>query len=261
MAKIYLSVVSHDNDELIRANFVGLPTEIGKYSLSVLVVDNTSSSELKRLCAEHNLSYFSDGVRRGYGGNNNLNYRRAQISAGDIFIVCNPDITITIEQLEELISTFTKSTAHIYGVKVYECSDLSRSSSHNRMFPCLFDPLVSLVFKRKLFARDIDQYSEPDWIGGAFMVFRAEVFGELNGFDERYFMYYEDVDLCHRAQKMGLKIIYDPSFYVIHEAKRQGRKIFSQHFLWNLVSMIKYFSRFPPRCLVSSTAKEKHNNK
>jgi hypothetical protein len=47
------------------------------------------------------------------------------------------------------------------------------------------------------------------------------------------------------TKKMKMEITYDPEFYVVHEAKREGRKLFSKHFFWNLKSMLKYFLRFP----------------
>lgn len=253
MAKILISVVSHDNDDLIASNFSHIPSMVGAHSVEVLVVDNVGSSNLKDFCGSQNINYYCDHVRRGYGGNNNLNFSRASMSDDDVFIVCNPDVDIRVDQFEELIDTFLNSSAQIYGVKVYESQDLSTFSSHNRSFPCVFDPLISLVFKRKLFVGDVDEYSQPDWIGGAFMIFRAAAYARLGGFDERYFMYYEDTDLCHRAHRMGLTLIYDPRFFIVHEAQRRGRAIFSRHFLWNLSSMIRYFTRFPPRCIMGKS--------
>ncbi len=108
-----------------------------------------------------------------------------------------------------------------------------------------------------MFVRDVDSYGNPDWIGGAFMAFKAASFEKLGGFDESYFMYYEDTDICHRAKNEGMKIVYNPEFYIVHEAKRDGRKIFSKPFLWNLTSMIKYFMKFPPKCILGNNYKGK----
>ena len=248
---IYLSVVSHNNDELIEENFASLPPIIGNEKFIISIVDNTSSKKLEKICTKNNLLYYSDGKRRGYGENNNLNFKKLNPSSNDIFIVCNPDITLVIEYLKFIFEKFRKSSSSIYGVKIFESKDLSKFSSHNRKFPALLDPMISLVFKKKLFERNADVFANPDWIGGGFMIFKTEAFRELNGFDNRYFMYYEDVDICHRAKKKGMEITYDPSFYVVHEAKRAGRKIFSQSFFYNLISMIKYFSRFPTLRLVT----------
>lgn len=248
---IYLSIVSHNNDELIEQNFTSLPSKIGDEDFIVSIVDNASSKKLEEICDKNNLLYFADGKRRGYGENNNLNFKKLNPNSDDIFIVCNPDITLIIDYLEPIFQKFRESVSSIYGVKIFESKDLSKFSSHNRKFPALLDPLISLVFKKKLFARNADEFANPDWIGGGFMIFKANAFKELNGFDSKYFMYYEDTDICHRAMKKGMQITYDPSFYVIHEAKREGRKIFSKNFFWNFTSMIKYFSRFPTFRLIT----------
>ncbi len=242
---IFLSVTSHNNDDLILQNFTNLPPKIGGEDFIISIIDNVNSNDLRKICSDNQLTYFSDGIRRGYGENNNLNFKNLAPKSDDLFIVCNPDITLQVNQLELLFKKVRKSNSSIYGVKVYESKDLNVYSSHNRKFPALLDPIISLVFKKKLFARDADIFANPDWIGGGFMIFKSEDFKKLNGFDKRYFMYYEDTDICHRAKKMKMEITYDPEFYVVHEAKREGRKLFSKHFFWNLKSMLKYFLRFP----------------
>jgi len=250
MCKVYLSVTSHNNDELIKNNFLNLPKQVGDFEINVMIIDNTNSRNLEEICIRKGLNYYADNKTRGYGENNNKNFQLSNAKDNDIFIVCNPDIILQVDQLENMFNTIIDENVDLYGVKVYESRDLLTFSSHNRMFPCLFDPLISLLFKKKLFVRDVDSYGNPDWIGGAFMAFKASSFRQLGGFDESYFMYYEDTDICHRAKKEGMKIVYNPKFYIVHEAKREGRKIFSKPFFWNLTSMIKYFIKFPPKCLM-----------
>lgn len=250
MKKIYLSITSHDDDDLIKENFFNIPKVCGVFEIILMIIDNTNSYALEKSCKENGIRYYTDDITRGYGENNNKNFQLSNASDEDIFIVCNPDIILQIDQIEEFFNAIIKENADIYGVKVYESKDLSTFSSHNRNFPCLLDPLISLIFKKKLFVNDADSYSHPDWIGGAFMAFKASSYKRLNGFDESYFMYYEDTDICHRAKLMNMTITYNPKYYIVHEAKRAGRKIFSKPFFWNLTSMVKYFVKYPPICLL-----------
>lgn len=252
MTKVYLSVTSHNNDLLIEKNFFHISGLYGNFNVQVSIIDNAHSSELRKKCHNQNVQYFSDLETRGYGGNNNKNFEQLKVKDNDIFIVCNPDVSIQKDQLEQILIDFKERGSDIYGVKVFEAEDLSHYSSHNRNFPALLDPIISLIFKKKLFENNADKLASPDWIGGAFMIFKGSSFKKLNGFDENYFMYYEDTDICHRAKsKFNMKIIYNPEFYIIHEAQREGRKIFSKNFMWNLSSMIKYFRRFPPKKLIT----------
>ena len=83
--------------------------------------------------------------------------------------------------------------------------------------------------------------SVVDWVAGMFILIKRDVFVEVDGFDDkRYYMYFEDVDLCKRVKNKGYSIIYDPAQEVIHDARRLSRKNF-RHICWHLSSMLRYF--------------------
>jgi GT2 family glycosyltransferase len=63
-----------------------------------------------------------------------------------------------------------------------------------------------------------------DWVAGMFIVFRSDAFRSVGGFDERYFLYYEDVDICRRLGAAGASVIYEPGAEVIHDARRASRR-------------------------------------
>ena len=251
MIKVYLSVTSHNDDEIIIKNYSNIPKYIGNYEIIITIIDNTSSINLKLKSKTLGFRYYSDDKTRGYGANNNKNFSFLEVKKEDVFIVCNPDISINVDNFGSLLDKCRESNADIYGVKVFESDDLTKWSSHNRSFPALFDPIVSLIFKKKLFENDVDTYAYPDWIGGAFMIFKPESFHKLNGFDEKYFMYYEDMDICHRAKKLGMTTIYNPNYYIVHEARRGGRSLFSKSFFMNFKSMLTYFRKHPTFKLIS----------
>lgn len=62
---------------------------------------------------------------------------------------------------------------------------------------------------------------EPDWVGGMFMVFRRDIYALLGGFDQKFFLYYEDVDLCARIRLLGLRVVMIPSVRATHLAAAQ----------------------------------------
>ncbi|HEX6530100.1 MAG TPA: glycosyltransferase, partial [Burkholderiales bacterium] len=92
-------------------------------------------------------------------------------------------------------------------------------------------PTVGALVK-KLFAEkrrpDYPANAGPqraDWVAGMFILFRREAFEAVGGFDERYFLYYEDVDICRRLQRRrGSRAIYDPRAEVVHDAQRASRR-------------------------------------
>jgi GT2 family glycosyltransferase len=75
------------------------------------------------------------------------------------------------------------------------------------------------------------------------MLFRSSAYAKIAGFDERYFMYVEDVDVCTRLWKAGLKVMVCPSAVVIHEARHASRRSWA-HLRWHITSLLRYFSRY-----------------
>jgi hypothetical protein len=73
-----------------------------------------------------------------------------------------------------------------------------------------------------------------------FMLFRAEAFQDIGGFNEEFFLYYEDVDICARLWKAGWKVVLHPGVSVIHDAQRASRHN-PRHMAWHLSSMARYF--------------------
>jgi len=251
MTRVFLSVTSHYDEDIIIDNYSKLPNSIGKYELIIAIIDNIGSIEFETKCLSLGFKYYNDKISRGYGENNNKNFEILNVKKEDIYIVCNPDVKVDIENFENLLNTFIMSRADIYGVKVYESDDKKTWSSHNRSFPGLFDPLISLILRVKLYENSVNSYAFPDWIGGAFMIFNGDAFFKLNGFDEEFFMYYEDTDICFRAKKLGMRIIYDPRFFIIHDARRAGRRLFSKAFFMNFKSMLIYFRKHPTLKLIT----------
>ena len=80
----------------------------------------------------------------------------------------------------------------------------------------------------------------PEWVAGMFMLFRSDDFARLRGFDENFYLYYEDVDICVRAWQQGMKLVACPRVRVIHDARRGSRRNL-RHLRWHLASMGRYF--------------------
>ncbi|MCC6611313.1 MAG: glycosyltransferase family 2 protein [Burkholderiales bacterium] len=81
----------------------------------------------------------------------------------------------------------------------------------------------------------------PDWVAGMFMIFRRDAFAALGGFDERYFLYYEDVDVCARARSHDMEIALVTNVSVVHHARRASRGDL-RHALWHVRSALRYFA-------------------
>ena len=78
-----------------------------------------------------------------------------------------------------------------------------------------------------------------NWISGCFMLFTSDIYRKINGFDERFFLYMEDVDICKRIIKLNKNIILDDQC-IIHNSKRKSLKNI-KHFYFHILSIFRYF--------------------
>ena len=132
-----------------------------------------------------------------------------------------------------------------------------------RMFPSLLNDFLSLSglaarFPRsRFFGRADRTWADPaeptdtDWVPGAFSIIRRDVLEAIGYFDESFFLYYEEVDLCRRIRQAGYKISYWPELEVIHiggESSRQIKRLSlsssgSQLTLWRMRSALLYYRK------------------
>jgi N-acetylglucosaminyl-diphospho-decaprenol L-rhamnosyltransferase len=195
----------------------------------IVVVDNGSTDGSTALL--QTLEVPSRLVRsprnRGYGAGANLG---ARFSQRELLFICNPDLVAksgAIELLTEALDA--RADTAVAGPMLLETDGSVYPSG--RTFPGLGDALghgfVGLFWRDnpwtrryRLLGDDQHRARNADWVSGAGFLVRRDVFEAIGGFDEAYFMYVEDVDLCWRLHRAGWGVFYEPSARVVHE---QGR--------------------------------------
>jgi N-acetylglucosaminyl-diphospho-decaprenol L-rhamnosyltransferase len=172
----------------------------------------------------------------GFGANHNQAFER---SAGRYFCVVNPDIRLVANPFPGLIDCFEKAEVGVAAPVVLDGDGLVEDSS--RRFP------TPLGIAHKTVQRHnppdyvvLGEVIYPDWVGGMFMIYPSGVFRAIEGFDERYFMYYEDVDICARLWLRGYQVAVCPKVEVTHHAQRASHKSF-RYLRWHLESMGRFF--------------------
>jgi N-acetylglucosaminyl-diphospho-decaprenol L-rhamnosyltransferase len=110
-----------------------------------------------------------------------------------------------------------------------------------RPFPSPITLLKKLVGNRAASLYPDDAVPDtPDWVAGMFMLFDSKAFAQVGGFDEGYFLYYEDADICARLSQAGWPIVYCKEAEVVHDARRDShRKL--RYLKWHLNSMMRFF--------------------
>jgi hypothetical protein len=175
----------------------------------------------------------------GFSRNHNLAFKLAQ---GKYFCVLNPDVLFEQEVFQHLISLLANGQADIVAPLIVDTNAVRQDSF--RDFPTPFE-----IVRRRLPGYRFSSSPaattfgliRPDWIAGIFMLMKSETYRDLNGFDENYRLYFEDVELCARAQLAGMKLVVDTNIQVRHDAHRASRKKLN-YLLWHIQSAIRFFT-------------------
>lgn len=247
---IFLSIINHNHDKMLASN--PYLAEIAK-KYNVLIKSNTPvTEELLLFSQRNNITLIDKKYGRGFSENNNIVFdylsKNNIINDDDFFLVINPDVLIDISQLIQLEKETHKVKSDIYTINLFKDSDLSIHEYSIKRFPSLTGPLQGLFLKEKRTdSYDKENICEPievDWAAGSFLMFKKKCYDELKGFNQKFFMYFEDVDVCRRAQKKGMVLTYLPNIKAIHKGAFNNRNIFSKHFIWYLKSYLRYHFNF-----------------
>ncbi len=206
----------------------------------VLLIDNGSvDGSPQRAATRPGVELVHSGGNVGFGAAANIGIRRAET---EWVLIANPDITWRAGALDELLAAGRRwPRAGAVGPAILTPDgDLYPSA---RLIPTLGVGIGHAVLGpvwpgnpwTRRYRAEAGNPSErvTGWISGSCMLLRRRAADAVGGFDERYFMYFEDVDLCDRLEAAGYDVVYAPSSVVVHDqghaASRQPRAMMAEH--------------------------------
>ncbi|MBB3179811.1 glycosyltransferase family 2 protein [Variovorax sp. Sphag1AA] len=164
----------------------------------------------------------------GFGANHNQAFKHC---GTPWFLVLNPDIRFDGDVLGPLIAQ-AKARSGLLTPRILEPGK-DAPEQHR----AIITPSEILTRKRPDYVRPV----VPHWIPGLFMLFRSEAYREIGGFDERFFMYGEDFDICARTQLAGWKLQVAEDLLARHDAQRASRTD-AKHLYWHVTSLLKVWT-------------------
>ncbi len=194
-------------------------SDLSGLNYEVIVVDNASGDNLLDLNKIIDFKLIISNVNLGMGGGNNLGIKE---SRGEFVLILNPDTVLRPQAIKILFEYIKKNDdVYIVGPKLLN-PNLTLQYSCAR-FPRPWTPIFRRTFLGRFFKKHLDWFllkdyshdiiKEVDWMLGSCLLIRRYGF---SGFDERFFMYFEDIDVCRRAWEEGKKVVYNPEAEVIH---------------------------------------------
>jgi len=254
-------IVTYNSRRLIDPLLTHLQQELAGLDGEVVLVDNGSfDGTAQQVRTAHPwVRVVDNATNLGFAAGNNLAARHAR---GRHLLLLNPDALPAPGALRRSITLMDQHPQAGLGGGELRGTDGSRQPSA-RMFPTLRDEFFTLAGlaarhpTSRLFGRLDRRWADPeqaalvDWIPGAFVFIPAAVWARLGGFDERFFMYYEEVDLCRRLQAAGLQVHYWPELKATHiggasartVAQAQVSKSGSQLERWRMRSALLYYRK------------------
>jgi len=188
-------------------------------NLDIWVVDNNSSDESLKKAQRFfpKFNYIQSGDNLGFTKGNNLALRKVK---SEYVLILNPDTKILPTTLKTLLDYLEEHPQVGTVSPRVELADGSLDWASHRGFPTPLASLLYYFFKNDslyhLSNRDFSKPHEVDSLTGAFILTRKSVLDKVGLFDEDYYMYAEDIDLCFRIKKAGYKIVYLPQVKIIH---------------------------------------------
>lgn len=179
---------------------------------SIVFVDNAAPSALRDVVDSCEwpvpVTIIENPTNPGFGTAMNLGVSRGN---AECVALVNPDVSLTEGQLETLVEALDGDDVGVAGARLMTSSGQPVSSA--RDFPTVTDILRRTV-------RDVDAKSstvDVDWVCGALMVWNRRWYEKIGGFDDRYFLYYEDTDICRSLRTLGGKSVLVGDVAVIHD--------------------------------------------
>jgi N-acetylglucosaminyl-diphospho-decaprenol L-rhamnosyltransferase len=236
---IRLSLVSHGQATLANQFLADLA---GNASLAEIVATaNCADDEPLRPPADVPCRVLTNPSPLGFAANHNQAFEGC---TAPYFCVANPDIRLQGDPFPALLRCMDDPRVGVVAPLVL--SPHGTVEDNARRFP------TPLGLWRK--ARGIDDGRYPlipgqgkacsvEWAAGMFLLFRSAAFRSVKGFDDRFHLYYEDVDICARLWQSGWKVVCDPRVVVIHDARRASHHE-PRYMVWHTASMARYFGRY-----------------
>ena len=234
---ITLSIVSHRQAALVATLLDDIARVASPHVTAIVVTHNVEEpaptwpeSLAPRIVTIANAS------PRGFGANHNAAFER---STTPYFAAMNPDLRLIADPFDALLAPFESCAADAAHVGAAAPTIVAADGTPEDAARCLITPIE--LIRRRISRAHRTPSKNPQWLAGMFMLVSSAAFRAVGGFDERYFMYCEDFDLCARLRLNGWRFEVVEKAVVVHAAQRASHRSL-RHLTWHIASLLKMWS-------------------
>lgn len=256
---VSIVIVNYRNYSLTERCVQSVLNNTPSHEFEIVIIDNNSPNESYKILNE---KYKNDSFIKIIKNEENIGYGAAINKAvkkinSEYILILNPDVIV----IDDAINIMLKKIAEDSNIGIIGCKllndDYSLQYSCRRILSMSEllksrTPLSKLVNKTtvrniddKYLMKDIShgEEQEVDWVMGSCMLLSRETFNKVDGFSKEFFMYFEDVDLCHKIDLINKKVLYYPAAQMIHSHAQESKKKINKLTFIHLSSMIKFYMK------------------
>lgn len=251
--RVTASIVLYKNDRSVLLESINSFLNAVNENARLLLIDNSPTQELQDISADPRVEYIFNNNNVGFGSAHNVAIKRI---SGDTpyHLILNPDISFSGDALTHALA-FMDANEDVGLVMPKILYDNGEIQYLCKLLPTPFDLIMRRFipgFLKPVFGQRLNRYElkhmdynkqmEVPSLSGCFMLTRTKVLEQTTGFDERYFMYLEDVDLVRRIGQHS-KTVYFPESVVYHRYEK-GSYRNKKLLLWHMRSAVQYFNKW-----------------
>jgi len=212
-------------------------------SFCIQIFDNSADDKLWIFCKQNNLPYIRsiNNIGFGAGHNKNIEIFKKNNNNFDFVLILNPDIEITKDKILSLVKSY-KSSADVGLLSpLLLNSDSSAQRQYQKIKPLHLFVFHHFLKKNKfLLGAKYKELYDVELLHGPCLLIRSYLFDLIGGFDQRYFLYFEDLDLSMQIRHLNKRVVIDSNISVIHRLQRESSSNFKL-FLIHLSSLFKFY--------------------
>jgi GT2 family glycosyltransferase len=244
-------IVNWNAEEFLHKCLKSITLAVDGIETRIIVVDNDSKDNSLLTIKDYQHTLIRNSNNLGFSAACN---KGAAIGSGKFILFLNPDMVLNSGSIKyplEFLSAKDNFDIAVVGIRMID--EFGKTTTSIANFPRFLDHIIEILQLSKFFPRvfngrmikaqdaNADQFA--DEINGAYLMIRRSVFENINGFDERFFMYCDELDLCKRVMDSGYKLYYLSKYYAIHFGHGCSRIIPVTRALYSLNSKIKYIKK------------------
>jgi len=225
---IAIQIVNYKTKSFLEPLLTSIVKDISgsKVFAEISILDNDSGddlSDLARRWKDRNVSVFMHDSNVGFGAGHNILARKTE---AEYILLLNPDMVfIEPDTVSRLLQTMIETQATVVGPRLLWPKDRRNRELHLLELDQLEQqPWDHGRDDKRRYRIDSERCSVA-WVSGAAFLIRRDAFEAISGFDEKFFLYYEEVDLCRRLRKQGKRIVYNPHIQILHYGSASANKI------------------------------------